>query len=419
MEEEKFKFAGVTKPEDITFGVYTILKNEKKFIDRFLSSITDADGVYLLDTESTDGSYEYLLELAEKPEWKGKLFVDQQVFTPWHFGHARTANMRMIPPPEDGGPMVLLQLDLDEVMAEGWKADFQKVAFEHQDFERLTYLYAWSHDEYGNPKRTFFYNKCHHNDPRYATFAAVHEYVMWNSEEPCPYRGSYLVSNTKVYKHHFPDKTKSRGSYLGLLEARVKESPDDLNAYAYLWREYSFHGQWENMLKTAIFLYTKAAKMGKNTSDLMTNTAWGIADAFNRVGLADEAEYFYKKAIEYEPRLKDNYMRYAQFLAYHGRPLEALEQIKISKEKAVKLNDWREIDYFWKPWKESQIKADAYAWMGDYQLAWLEINRGLCSMTCKDDRNEARSEGFFSDYAFIKEKYDALYPPENEEAPDE
>ena len=144
--------------------------------------------------------------------------------------------------------------------------------------------------------------------------------------------------------------------------------------------------------------------MGKNTSDLMTNTAWGIADAFNRVGLADEAEYFYKKAIEYEPRLKDNYMRYAQFLAYHGRPLEALEQIRLSKEKSIRLYDWREIDYFWKPWKESQIKADAYCWLGDYNLAWAEINFGLESMECEDDKNEARGEGFFSDYEFIRGK---------------
>ena len=401
---EEFKFKDVNKPEDVRIGTYTILKNEMKFIDRFLDWAKVCDGIWLLDTGSTDGSYEYLCKLAEKPEWKGNLFVEQKVITPWHFGNARTENMRMIPTVEEGGPHVLIQVDLDEIMSDGWKEDFQKAAFEHQAFERLTYFYCWSHDENGNEKRRFVYNKCHHNDPRYATFAAVHEYVMWNSEEPCPYHGSYLVSNTKTYKHHFPDNTKSRGSYLGLLETRVKESPDDLNAYAYLWREYSFHGQWENMLKTAVYLYMKAAKMGQNTPDLMTNTAWGIADAFNRIGLADEAEYFYKKAIDYEPRLKDNYMRYAQFLAYHERPLEALEQIRISKEKSVRLYDWREIDYFWKPWKESQIKADAYCWLGDYNLAWAEINRGLESMTCEDDKNEARGEGFFSDYEFIREK---------------
>lgn len=401
---EEFKFKDVTKPEDIRFGTYTILKDEMKFIDRFLKWAKVCDGIWLLDTGSSDGSYEYLCELAEKPEWKGKLFVEQKKIVPWHFGNARTENMRMIPTIEEGGPHMLIQVDLDEVMSDGWKEDFQKTIFEHQNAERLTYLYAWSHDEHGNPKRKFFYNKCHHNDPRYVTKGAVHEWVEWSSEEPCPYYGAYCVSPTKVYKHHFPDPTKSRGSYLSLLEKRAEEMPWDLNGLSYLWREYTFYGRWEDALKTATYLYIKAGKMGLNSPDLMTNTAWGIGVSYDKCGYADEAEYFYKKAIEYEPRLKDNYMRYAQFLAYHGRPFEALEQIRISKEKAVHLYDWREIDYFWSAWKESQIRADAYCWLGDYNLAWAEINRGLESMTCEDDKNEARGEGFFSDYDFIKNK---------------
>ena len=96
---EKVKWLiGVEKPEDIRICVYTILKSEMKFIDRFLASVKDACGIYLLDTGSTDGSYEYLCELAEKPEWKGKLFVDQKIITPWHFGNARTENMKILCP---------------------------------------------------------------------------------------------------------------------------------------------------------------------------------------------------------------------------------------------------------------------------------------------------------------------------------
>ena len=401
---EPFRFHGVEKPEDIKFGTYTILKNEMKFIDRFLAWAKECDGIWLLDTGSTDGSYEYLCELAEKAEWKDKLFVEQKIITPWHFGNARTENMKMIPSVEEGGPHMLVQVDLDEIMTNGWKQDFQQAAFEHQDAERLTYLYSWSHDENGNSKRTFVYNKCHHNDPRYITRGAVHEWVEWGSSDPCPYQGAYLVSPTKIYKHHFPDQTKSRGSYLGLLRERVKENPDDLNTYAYLWREETFYGLWEDSLKTATHLYIKAAKMGEKAPDLMTNTAYGIALSYDKCGLSSEAEFFYKKAIEYEPRLKDNYMRYAQFLAYQGRPLEALQQIELSKENSAHLMDWREVDYFWKYWKESQIKADSYCWLGDYELAWTEINRGLESMTCKDDEQEARSEGFYSDYEFIKNK---------------
>lgn len=413
-EKEKW-LIGVEKPEDIRICVYTILKNEMKFIDRFLASVKDACGIYLLDTGSTDGSYEYLCELAEKPEWKEKLFVDQKIITPWHFGNARTENMKMIPPTEEGGPHYCFQVDLDEVLTEGWLSDFQKVAFEHPEAERLTYLYAWNHDENGNPKRIFVYNKFHHNSPHYITKGYVHEWVEWLDEDgkyPCPYHGYVQVSDTKIYKHHYPDQTKSRGSYLGLLEKRTEEYPDDLNTYAYLWREYTFVGEWEKALTVATRLYFKAIKLNQGSNDLMTNTAMGIADMYNRLGLGKEAEFFYKRAIEFEPRLKDNYMKYAQFLAYHGRSLEAIEQLRISKEKCVKLHDWREVDYYWKPWKEHQIRADAYCWLGDYALAWEEINRGKDSMTCNDDKTEAGWEGFWSDYSFIEEKYKTLHPEE-------
>lgn len=44
--------------------VYTIMKNEIGNIEGWLENIKDADGIYVLDTGSTDGSYEkcYLLK---------------------------------------------------------------------------------------------------------------------------------------------------------------------------------------------------------------------------------------------------------------------------------------------------------------------------------------------------------------------
>ena len=138
-----FSFPNVTKPEDIKIGIYTILKNERKFIDRYLAWCKESDGVWLLDTGSTDGSYEYLCELAEKPEWKDKLFVEQKIYNPFRFDTARTDNMRMVPPPEEEhGVDVLVQVDLDEVMIQGWKQAFQRTAFEHPNFDRLQYFFA-------------------------------------------------------------------------------------------------------------------------------------------------------------------------------------------------------------------------------------------------------------------------------------
>ena len=43
--------------------VYTICKNEIKFIDRWFNSVKEADYICVLDTGSTDGSFEKLQKL--------------------------------------------------------------------------------------------------------------------------------------------------------------------------------------------------------------------------------------------------------------------------------------------------------------------------------------------------------------------
>ena len=40
--------------------VYAICKNEEKFVDRWVDSMAEADGIYVLDTGSTDDTAEKL-----------------------------------------------------------------------------------------------------------------------------------------------------------------------------------------------------------------------------------------------------------------------------------------------------------------------------------------------------------------------
>lgn len=73
---------------------YTILKNEAKYIEKWLHYADSFDYKVLLDTGSTDGSWEILQEAASKDR---KLIIEQKTFTPWHFSVARNYNMTMIP----------------------------------------------------------------------------------------------------------------------------------------------------------------------------------------------------------------------------------------------------------------------------------------------------------------------------------
>ena len=58
-------------------AVYAISKNESKFVDRFMDSIKDADGIFVLDTGSTD-------DTVLKLEQRGAI-VSKEEINPWRF----------------------------------------------------------------------------------------------------------------------------------------------------------------------------------------------------------------------------------------------------------------------------------------------------------------------------------------------
>jgi len=75
-------------------AAYTILKNEKKYIEKWLYYTQPFDYRVLLDTGSTDGSWEMLQEYAKDDV---NLIIEQKIFTPWKFHIARRYNLAMVP----------------------------------------------------------------------------------------------------------------------------------------------------------------------------------------------------------------------------------------------------------------------------------------------------------------------------------
>ena len=56
-------------------AVYAICKNESKFVDRFMDSVSEADDVFILDTGSTDDTIDKLK--------KRGAFVKQEIIEPF------------------------------------------------------------------------------------------------------------------------------------------------------------------------------------------------------------------------------------------------------------------------------------------------------------------------------------------------
>ena len=213
-------------------AVYTICKNEEQFVDRWVDSMQEADEIVVLDTGSTDNTVAKLRARGVK--------VEVGVFNPWRFDLPRNTSLQMVSPNTD----ICVCTDLDEILTPGWRAALEAIWVKDPSKNcRVRYLYTWNFNPDGTPGTTFWYEKIH---PRngYRWIKPVHE-ILASYVEP----GSEVwVNCTGFQLHHYPDHTKSRSSYLPLLEMSVKEEPDDDRNSHYLGREYMYYGQYDKAI---------------------------------------------------------------------------------------------------------------------------------------------------------------------------
>ena len=208
--------------------IYAIAKNEALFAERFMASCVGADGVYVLDTGSTDGTPELLRALGAH--------VETAIIDPWRFDNARNASLEMLPEDAD----VCICLDLDEVLCPGWREALEDAWT--PGTTRARYTYVWSHTRDGEDGVVFFADKIHARHG-YRWTHPVHEVLATERPESC-------ITVPALRVEHWPDSSKSRGQYLPLLELSVAEDPDDDRNMHYLGREYMFHGRWGEAIET-------------------------------------------------------------------------------------------------------------------------------------------------------------------------
>ena len=210
--------------------VYAIAKNEEKFVDRWVTSMQEADCICVLDTGSEDKTVEKLAD------WG--VTVRQEIIDPWRFDVARNRSLAMIPEDVD----ICVCTDLDEFFRPGWREALEKAW--SAGTEQMRYTYIWNFDEAGQPGTSFLYEKIHAPGV-FEWEHPVHEVLRRTDGKK-----AWKVSTCEeiVLEHH-PDLTKSRAGYLSLLELSVKEAPeDDRNAH-YLGREYMFWGRHDDAIR--------------------------------------------------------------------------------------------------------------------------------------------------------------------------
>ncbi len=292
--------------------VYAICKNESKFINRWVKSMSEADSIHVLDTGSTDNSLEIFKKLG--------VDVKQEIITPWRFDVARNKSLDMVPLDCD----ICVCTDLDEEFVSGWRAKLEDIW--SNGISKVKYNYNWSFDEYGNPATTFYIEKIHKREG-YKWVHPVHEVL-----NVIPGEVSVLAPNITL--NHYPDSKKSRSSYLPLLELSVKEEPNDDRNMHYLGREYMYYGKYEEAIDTLIrHLNLPTAKWDAERCASMRF----IARSYLNLNRPKEAEMWYKEAIKEASYLRESYVELAQLYTDQKRYEEAYQLLKeafLIKEKA-------------------------------------------------------------------------------------
>lgn len=281
--------------------VYAICKNESKFAVRWMESMGEADGVYVLDTGSTDDTVGLLR--------RAGAHVTEEIISPWRFDVARNHSLALVPQDAD----ICVCTDLDEVFHPGWRARLE--AAWQPGTCRAAYRYTWNFQADGSEGYVFWIEKIHARHG-YRWTHPVHEVLEWvgRPEE------EKKITVEGIQLDHHADPQKSRGQYLPLLELSVKEKPDDDRNVHYLGREYLFYQRYDDCIRvlkhhlampTAVWADERCASMRY------------IARALAAKGERKEAESWYFRAAAEAPHLREPFVEWA-YLAYLEKDWEAV-----------------------------------------------------------------------------------------------
>lgn len=342
-------------------AVYTICKNEVSNVDKWVNSMLEADYLCVLDTGSTDGTWERFTELQNK--YPKKIILSRAEIKPWRFDVARNASMKLIPKEAD----FCVCTDLDEILAPGWGDKFRE-AWDKSNKHRLWYKYAWSHNEDGTPARVFWYDKCHDNSGHWYWKYPVHETLTWDGSEGYDGGGGTSVSDD-IWLHHYPLPKEGRTSYLPLLEMRAEENPDDYYGLIYLAHEYYYSEKKEKCLgfiEKTVMPRISDKDMYYCKTDLYMFKGKCHVD----LGKLDEAVIDFKQGIAQTPEFRDNYLELAKVYLMQKKYNEAINIINEAFLKSRRLYSWLEWDKAWTS-EPADLLCLAYYYIGAKHTALM------------------------------------------------
>ena len=406
------------RPEDVRITVYAIAASEpKEFVDRWMASMSGADHICVLVTKKDDPDYDYFLSYTQNPDFKDKFILKQIDVKPWRFDVARNLSLAMVPVEDTD---ICVSIDIDELFDSSYFEDLRKTVFDNWIAVRYNYRNATSHYDDGSPKVIFYREKAHPPRGYYWKFP-VHEALICENPENYHYSDTFVYMDaSKIYEHHYPDTTKSRSSYLPLLEWRAKLYPNDFVGYFYLMREYTFYGKNEEAIAKGITLMSKLAdKEVVDDYNMLPAVLNIIGNSMDNLRFRDIAQAYYRHGLELDPGCRSLYISLAASLAYSGKPTEAITVLHEMEKKSVYREDWRFSPIDWRLYRKLHILANAFSWLHSYSVACVIFQQALTDIKTEDDKRDAASLGFYDDFEFARSRALALQASKEEETPND
>ena len=177
---------------------YAICKNEIKHVHRWLEQVKEADEVVVLDTGSTDGTWEVLQN--------SDVRCFRKIIEPFRFDVARNESLALVPSDCE----ICLPLDLDMILPIGWA---------------MAVRCSWSADLCVLEIPQYFVP----NNKSGIWFAHRRNAVTWKYPvyEQLECNGVRKPTASTVILHDFSPDKETHGAYISLANLAIAENPND------------------------------------------------------------------------------------------------------------------------------------------------------------------------------------------------
>lgn len=347
--------------------VYAICKNESKYVENYVKSMGEADGIYVLDTGSTDDTVEKLKNL--------NVHVKQEIIKPFRFDVARNKSLEMVPEDAD----ICVCTDFDEVFDSGWREKLESI-WVKENPTRIEYLYNWNFDEYGQPATTFYISKIHKRDS-YIWHHPVHEVLK------CLEKTEKSIIAEGVVLNHHQDVTKKRSSYLPLLELSVQEDPKDDRNMHYLGREYMYYRKWNKAIDTLIQHLNLKTSVWK---DERAASMRFISRSYLGLKRPLEAKMWLENAIKEAPYLREGYVELANIYYEEKNYQKAYEYLKEANKIKEKPKTYINESFCWNAFFYDMYSVVAF-YNGEKEEAISAVKKAI-ELDSKNERLQKNLE---------------------------